>query len=423
MNRVDWYFGQIVTQGDMDEAFDYVEQASLDHRVDTGLLGIVDGLAVTAQAVPNMTVNVAAGVGYDQLGQRVRVGGTQVVNLAGSAPAGGGASRVVSVCVRFDRDLSDPRVDDNSVTVQYQRAESFEIFLVAGAEVVGTPTPPSKPSDGLVLADVTLTQGDVTIATGDINMTATGRRDWAFDIAIGTLPTLQVGTLTEVVTSNRQILNDHINDLTVPHSASSIGYTDPGSGSAATNVEAALDALIAGSTIFQLGNTGGYTFGATGDVLFSGEVTFEDVLNIEGNTDAFGASWDWTDGRGGSIVATGQPNYQTNVYQFAAAAITGAGGFDIAMSDNRVALVTALIVASDDANASVCYARDVSARCYRNGGTVNNSTVRTDVQDDTGAVFSSNGIIASGNNIRVHYNAGAGTYNVSAYVTVTYAPE
>jgi hypothetical protein len=254
-NMKDWHLGQLVTQGELDDAFADLENADLALASDWGLRGVTDGLEVTAQTVPNLTVRLSPGTAYDQLGRRILLGGVTNVDIAPYLPAGAGASKIVSVCIRFDRLLSDPRLDDNSVTVYFSRAESFQIFVEEGAEVVGTPAAPSKPADGLVLADIELAEGMTQITNAEISADY-GRRDWAFEFSTGTLPDLQVGTLREVVGDNRQILDSHISDLGFPHAAESIGFDNGviGLPGAPDNIQDAIDELFQGSGGVQVQN-------------------------------------------------------------------------------------------------------------------------------------------------------------------------
>lgn len=298
-DRRDFYWQETVTQTSLDEAFDFCENADHVHRVDTGLTGIVTGLGVTAQAVPNLTVNVAAGTAYDANGRRILVGGTQVVDLAPAQPSVPGNSKIVSVCIRFDRNLQDPEQDGNGATVYTHRFESFEIFLEQGAEApTGTEVAPSKPSDGLVLADVTLTQGDTQIQTADIDMTTPGRRDWTFEVTgLSPLPDVQVGTLVEAIDANRQTLHDHVTSGGVLHDATSIEFDNAAAGlpGAPATVQAAIDELVTGAS-------GQVTLGA--DYQFSGAVDFAGASVEVQSTFVAGSGVSLTDASG-PIIRTG----------------------------------------------------------------------------------------------------------------------
>ena len=64
----------------------------------------------------------------------------------------------------------------------YNQAESFELEVVNGPEAAVNPARPGKLADGLLLADVLLTQGQTQIFNADIDETTNGRRDWAFEL-------------------------------------------------------------------------------------------------------------------------------------------------------------------------------------------------------------------------------------------------
>lgn len=423
-NRKDFYYGQLVTQADLDEAFDYVEDADRALMVDHGFVGISQGLAVSAQGVPNLTVNVSAGAAYDQLGRRLLVGSTQVVDLTTAQPVGAGASKIVSVCIRFDRTLSDPQLDDNAVTVYVERGESFEMFLVEGAEVVGVPAAPAKPTDGLVLADVTLNQGDTQIVAGDIDSTTVGRRDWMFEISLGALPDLQVGTLLEVVTDNRQILNDHISDLTAPHAASSIALTDPGIPGAPTNLQDAWDELVSGTLGFDFANTGGYTFDAAAvlvtfdcDADFASAITCVDVTSAGGSVILDGSELR-TRASGGTTI------YTSTVAGQLLGQTTGSGDIiTIQVPDNTAVIIDIHSVATETVDASSSHAQHVVTHEYRNGGSVTNVAVITNgTSDNTGgeALLAFN---RTASTIVIRGTVTASTYNFGVVASVTYVPE
>ena len=184
MNRQDFYFEQLVTQADLDTAFDFAEQADQRALTDNGYVGVVGGLEVVeASPTPNITVTVNSGVAYDQLGQRCFVPVPTTLNLAvdsnavSTAVANPGNEKWLSVFIEFDRALSDPRVDGNGVPLLYLRAESFQFVVDQGAEnAAGTPatytsttTEPFALTNGSTL-DVSIDGAapiTVTFLTGD----------------------------------------------------------------------------------------------------------------------------------------------------------------------------------------------------------------------------------------------------------------
>lgn len=179
-NRLDYYFKQRVTEAELDLGFSYLEQADRYILADLGILGIVKNMAVVQHSpTPDLTVDVGDGSGesvaIDAYGQRVAFGAVaQNVDLSvdensvSTAVASPGNSKIISLFVQFDRVLTDPRVDGNSLTVYFDRAESFKFVVVQGAEAV-SPTPPALITGSILIADVTRIFGQTSFVTGDID--------------------------------------------------------------------------------------------------------------------------------------------------------------------------------------------------------------------------------------------------------------
>lgn len=261
-NRRDFYFRQKVTEAELDGALNELEAADRALASDLGLVGVAAGLAVAQQLVPNLTVQVSGpGVAYDQTGQRCYIPSTQTVDCSvdesalNTAVVTPGNSRILSVFIEFDRALSDPRVDGNSNTVYFVRAESYRFNVAMGAEAV-SPTAPALRSDQILLADITLAFGASSIVDANISTT---RRQWMFKTTTGTA--VAVGSAEEAIQvladaidaaidASTSALNDHINDATDAHDASAISYAGgsawlDGETNPATTVEAQLDKIMA----------------------------------------------------------------------------------------------------------------------------------------------------------------------------------
>jgi hypothetical protein len=191
MNLFDWYFRQIVNQSEMDQAFVWGEEADWDlvkdlmMRPDAGgneYGGILDGGAVTEQAVPDLTVQVSAISAFGKSGERIK-DETPSVNVdvsqdeygTSTAVTVGGESRIISVFARFKRNPTTPAVDGNGLTVYTRQLESMEYFVRMGTSAV-TPTPPPLLSDALLLKDITRANGQMTIQNTD--MDDSRREDW-----------------------------------------------------------------------------------------------------------------------------------------------------------------------------------------------------------------------------------------------------
>lgn len=178
-DRKDFFFRQKVTEAELDGALDDLESADLAQVTDANAEGVWFGLAVTENGLgQDESVDVLAGAAYDQLGQRMFLASFQNVDIsvdnvsASTQVGGGGNEKLIGVYLKFDRVLSDPRVDGNAVTVFFERDESFEFVVRQGPEE-GAPatTFPALQADEILLGDVRRVFGDNTIADSDIETT------------------------------------------------------------------------------------------------------------------------------------------------------------------------------------------------------------------------------------------------------------
>ncbi len=76
-DRRDFYYLQLVTESELDDAFAGLEAADRDLVTDSGLIGIHAGLVVSQHSPQNLTVDVTSGSAYDQDGQRMHVAASQ----------------------------------------------------------------------------------------------------------------------------------------------------------------------------------------------------------------------------------------------------------------------------------------------------------------------------------------------------------
>lgn len=209
-NRLNYYFRQKVTEGELDEGFALLEQADNEFITDSGLVGIVSGLAVTQRgAGANLSVDVSAGTAYDKNGARIHTSSTQNVlvstdeSAVSTTVAGVGNSKILSVFAKFDRVLTDPRTDGNSVTVYFEEAEGFEFVVRQGAEGVSPTAPPLDP-EYILLADITRVYGDTTIVNAAI--ASTGRREDCF-VQAGASFSLRRGRIKDAFDDTFDALN------------------------------------------------------------------------------------------------------------------------------------------------------------------------------------------------------------------------
>ena len=252
MNRLDYYFRQKVSESELDQGFAYAETADKAIIADHGRTGVISGLTVAEQAVPNMTVQVASGVAYDPTGQRCSVAGVQNVNCAAdynavsTAVAGGGNEKWISVHIMFARSLSDPRTDGNSLTVYFQRAESYSFKVVQGAEALaGAAVRPSIDPDGVLLCDILLAFG--TTAVTNAMISTTRRMDSI--VVSGSPRSIRRGLVKDALSDLLGFYNNHVTAAADKHAAADINY---GGGAAwadatanpAATVEAQFDKII-----------------------------------------------------------------------------------------------------------------------------------------------------------------------------------
>lgn len=189
MQRVNFYFEQRVTQSEMDEVFDKTEAAIWDLMKDALGFGFLTGAVVVEHSpTPDLSVDVGQFLGYDQLGQRLFQSSgdaPEVVNCAvdevaaTTAVSTPGNEKTLALFVEFDRKLSDPRLDGNGVTVQYQVDESFKVNVVQSAEAtLGNSVPPPLRNDQILICDVLLIYGQTQILNADIDQSR--KEDFSF---------------------------------------------------------------------------------------------------------------------------------------------------------------------------------------------------------------------------------------------------
>lgn len=204
MDLRDWYYKQLVTQGEMDQAFGWAQSADWAQVEDLVFWGIIDQLGVTEEATPDLTVDVAGpGLAYGKDGERIFVASTQNVDCSvdeyGSPTAvvGAGNEKYLSLFVRFARNPQAPEVDGNGLTVYTEQFESYELIVRQGTEaVIPTATAPALLGDAILLADIHLVFGQTQILNADIGVDR--REDWVRYSSIN-FGTVVVGTPKEAV--------------------------------------------------------------------------------------------------------------------------------------------------------------------------------------------------------------------------------
>jgi hypothetical protein len=173
----DFYHRQRVTEAELDEAFDALEQADRDLASDLSIQGVISGaVAVPHSPVPDLTIDLTApGRAYDRLGRRIFIAAGQRVdvsrdvnNLPTQVPQAG-QERWVGIYIRFSRLLSEPRTDGNGQVVYWKRDESFEVVVrQAAAAVIGQAQRPPLEPEELLVADVNRRFNQTQIVAADI---------------------------------------------------------------------------------------------------------------------------------------------------------------------------------------------------------------------------------------------------------------
>lgn len=218
-NRFHTYFGQIITNSELNEIFDSLF-AGIDRFVqDFGFSGIAAGADVTQHTPNNLTVDVGApAVVYDQMANRMGFGSPAVVNCAldenGSSTSviGGSNQKWLALFIEYTATPTDPRTDDLGATVYYRSVPGYRINVAQGAEApIGTATRPPLRGAQILLADVLLGFGMTTIANASIY---TNRTDVIYELA-GSPTAVRAKSLSDVL----QAMLDVVNTLSAAVSA------------------------------------------------------------------------------------------------------------------------------------------------------------------------------------------------------------
>ena len=180
MDRRRVFAGQYVTFEEWRQIDDDTENADRNQSKDNGLVGIVRGLLVQEQAVPDLTVKITAGEAYDKSGKRIIAASdiaaldvSQDSSSVSTQVANSGNAKVVSVFIEADRADSNPRTDETSTDVDYDSLESYKITVIQGSEVTDPPAHgdyPALDDDKILLADIVRVFGDTSITTAKISM-------------------------------------------------------------------------------------------------------------------------------------------------------------------------------------------------------------------------------------------------------------
>jgi hypothetical protein len=232
-SRRNYYYRELVTNAELNAGFQGLEDADHNLMLDLSMVGIASGAVVTQHAgTPNLTVDVTGpGIAYDEFGQRILIPSLQTKDVSvddsstATTVSGVGNEKWVSLFVKFQRNLSDPRVDGNSNTVYFQSDESYKWSVIQGSEApVGTATRPALATDGILLADIQRTQGQTQILNANIS---TSRRQDML-VASGSPQALRRGLLKDALTDFVGWYNNHVTGVADRHTAAMVDWTAGG---------------------------------------------------------------------------------------------------------------------------------------------------------------------------------------------------
>ena len=251
-DRRDYYFRQKVTEGELDDGFEGLENADRAIMADQLLTGVFKSDGVEEHSPQNLTVDVLENVAYDDQGQRIAVPATQNVDLstdwlgAPTAVGTSGHEKWITIFVEFQRSLSDPRVDGNSDTVFFERNESFAFKVVQGSESIPNAVRPALEPGRVLIADVRLTFGLTAIPNANIDLS---RRQSPYSMTGNPNVNFTAINATEFVEQIRQLMEDHIDGSGYNHDGTSLGFSatanwKDGSGVSSINLNAAVNEIV-----------------------------------------------------------------------------------------------------------------------------------------------------------------------------------
>lgn len=275
-DRLDYFFRQRVTEAELDLGFELLEKADRNIAADIGLFGVITGAEPSPHTpVADLTIDLTAPTrAYDELGQRIFFGTSQIVNCAvdyAGIPTEvplPGQERWLGVFLKFDRLLSDPRTDGNSQDVYFRRDESFAFVVRQGPPApVGAATKVPLVAGELLLCDVRRQNGQLQIQNADIDVAR--RQAFVFaqadsvEIVSGSWSILDpaVNTVQSGLDEVDAELAGHFAGTARRHAATAVDIAPHGF-VAAGNVEAAVHELIDDLSSSTSGAAGALRVGA-----------------------------------------------------------------------------------------------------------------------------------------------------------------
>jgi hypothetical protein len=188
VNKYQTYFGQKITDDELNEIFNSFSAAIEQFVQDFNYVGVAVGADVVQNTSPNLSALVSGpAVIYDQFGNRMSFGAALNVNCAAdennvsTAVIGGGNEKWISIFVKYQLAESDPRIDELGSIVFFRKVAGYQFHVVQGAEAgTGAAPRPALRGDQILLADIKLVSGQTTILNANISST---RSQVIFDLA------------------------------------------------------------------------------------------------------------------------------------------------------------------------------------------------------------------------------------------------
>lgn len=221
MNTYNFYYGLLVEEGHLDNAYGWAEDADHKQNYDTAVIGISyprydvpavwptlpDSWTVKEAASPSWFVRIDTGYARNKEGKRMAVDPPTTVNLdceedylGNSNSVGAGKERWISIFLKAKKELSDPRVDDNGATVYFVETETYELEVRQGPEETApATTKPTLSSTDILISDIIIDENTGTngILTADIDNNTRVERLMNLDVS-GLQPSWYAGTKTDI---------------------------------------------------------------------------------------------------------------------------------------------------------------------------------------------------------------------------------
>jgi hypothetical protein len=241
MNRRTHYYGQLVTAGELNDAFDQVEIGDFSARTDDEIEGVHSGLVVSQNTVPDLNVRITSGVATDSLGRRVANASTVQLDVSvdsnsnSTAVVTPGNEKYVAIFAAYELSLSDlrPTLDGNSV--YWREDETVAWVVVQGVEAaIGVATRPALLPGHVLVADFRLEEGDTAIPNSRIDpnpavdLDPDTRKQFAYALTGSEPEKILAGTPGEAMQQTLTVVNRHMDGTNNKHNADAIVFDPTG---------------------------------------------------------------------------------------------------------------------------------------------------------------------------------------------------